>query len=125
VKLFQVQKTNIQVLFRTRGEHRPPHVHVENRAVPWEARIRFSFVEDGDFTVLDIDPVENQPSAATIRAVLKALSDRTDLLRRRWWDTFGTVALEGKWVRDLPRVHEKPQFEVLKRRLKGAAGSSG
>lgn len=96
MKLFQVPNTKIQVLFRTRGEHRPPHVHVQNREVPWEARIRFSFVEDGDFAVLDIDPEENEPSAAVIRAVLKALANQTDLLRRRWWETFATVALDGK-----------------------------
>jgi hypothetical protein len=100
-------------------------VHVENRAVPWEARIRFSFVEDGDLAVLDIDPEENEPSAAVIRAVLKALSDQADLLRRRWWDTFATVGLDGKWVRDLPRKEGKPQFEVLKGAQKGAARIKG
>ena len=57
--------------------------------------------------------------------MLKALSDHTDLLRRRWWDTFGTVALDGKWVRSLPRLNGKPQFEVLKRRQKGATRIKG
>jgi hypothetical protein len=95
------------------------------REGPWEARIRFSFVEDGDFAVLDIDPEENEPSAAVMRSVLRALADQTDLLRRRWWETFATVALDGKWVRDLPRQEGQPQFEVLDGAWKGAARIKG
>jgi hypothetical protein len=120
MKLFTVPRTAIRVIFRTRGEHRPPHVHVMNREVPWEAKVRFSFVEDHDFEVLEIDPEANEPSASTVRDVLAAISAEIVLLRRRWWETFGTTCLEGKWVRELPRAEEQPQFEVLKGWHKGA-----
>lgn len=89
--------------------------------MPWEASTRFSFVKDHDLAVLDIDPEGNEPSAATIRSVLKALADRTAHLRRAWWTTFGTVGLDGKWVRNLPKENGKPQFEILKRTQKDAA----
>jgi hypothetical protein len=96
-------------------------VHVGNYEVPLEARIRFSFVENGDFEVLDIDPERNEPSAALIRNVLRVLAGKIDFLRRRWCETFGTVCLDGKWVRELPRVEGEPQFEVLRRTQKNAS----
>lgn len=120
MKLLIVPGTDIHVVFRTRGEHRPPHVRVVNRQVPWEAKVRFSFVEDTDVAVLEVDPDRNWPSASTIRVVLAAIHADLAHVRQEWWKTFKTVCLEGKWVKQLPLVEGKPSFEVLKGHQKGA-----
>ena len=60
MKLFQVPRTGLYVELRTRDEHCPPHVHVENEAVPWEARLAFSFIGKA-VRLMDVDPIEEAP----------------------------------------------------------------
>jgi hypothetical protein len=73
VKLFQVPRTGLWVELRTRDEHCPPHVHVENEAVPWEARLAFSFI-DNAVRLMDVDPIEDAPSTRTIDRIKAAIA---------------------------------------------------
>jgi len=65
VKLFRVPRTGLYGELWMRDEHCPPHLHVENEEVPWEARLAFSFVGDV-VRVMDVDPIEDAPNTRTL-----------------------------------------------------------
>jgi hypothetical protein len=115
VKLFQVPQTGLHVELRTRDEHCPPHVHVENRAVPWEARLVFSFVSDL-VRLLDIDPIEDAPSTRTIDWIKTAIAANLSRCRAEWWAKVGTACLDNRWV----LVLRDGMVTILARREKGA-----
>lgn len=98
MKLFPVPKTGLIVELMLRDEHCPPHVYVENEALPWEARFVFSFVSD-TVSLLDLDPIEDAPAARTIDAIKAAISANLDKCGRTWWDKIGTCCLDRRWMR--------------------------
>jgi hypothetical protein len=115
VKLFQVPRTGLQAELRTRDEHCPPHLHVENEAVPWEARLAFSFVSDV-VRLMDIDPIEDAPSARTIDRIKAAIAMNLPRCRAEWWGKVGTCCLDNRWM----KVSQNGMVTVLARREKGA-----
>jgi hypothetical protein len=115
VKLFRVPRTGLHVELRTRDEHCPPHLHVENEEVPWEARLAFSFVSDV-VRLMDIDPIEDAPGTRTIDRIKAAIAANLPKCRAEWWAKVGTCCLDNRWV----RVSQDGTVTVLARREKGA-----
>jgi len=116
VKLFSIPRTGLHVELRTRDEHCPPHVHVENEEVPWEARLAFSFVSDV-IRLMDVDPIGDAPSTRAIDRIKVAISDNLPTCRAEWWMKVGTCCLDNRWV----RVSRDETLTVLTRREPGAA----
>jgi hypothetical protein len=115
VKLFRVPRTGLHVELRTRDEHCPPHLHVENEEVPWEARLAFSFVSDV-VRLMDIDPIEDAPGTRTIDRIKAAIAANLPKCRAEWWAKVGTCCIDNRWV----RVSPAGTVTVLARREKGA-----
>jgi hypothetical protein len=115
VKLFQVPRTGLYVELRTRDEHCPPHVHVENEEVPWEARLAFSFI-DNVVRLLDVDPIEDAPSTRTIDRIKAAIVSGLPKCRAEWWTRVGTCCVDNRWT----QVSRGGPVIVLVRREAGA-----
>ncbi len=98
VKLFPVPRSGLYVELRTRDEHCPPHVHVENEEVPWEAQFAFSFVDDA-VRLMDVDPVGDAPSTRTIDRIRVAIAVNLPTCRERWWRMASTCCLHNRWTR--------------------------
>ena len=97
MKLFQVPRTGLYVELRTRDEHCPPHVHVENEEVPWEARLAFSFI-DNAVRLMDVDPIEDAPNTRTIDRIKVAIAANLPQCRAEWWARVGTCCIDNRWV---------------------------
>ena len=98
MKLFSVPRTGLHVELRTRDEHCPPHVHVENEEVPWEARLAFSFVSDV-IRLMDVDPIGDAPGTRAIDRIKAAIVNNLPKCRAEWWMKVGTCCLDNRWVR--------------------------
>jgi hypothetical protein len=116
VKLFQVPRTGLHVELRTRDEHCPPHVHVENEAVPWEARLAFSFIGNA-VRLMDVDPIEDAPSTRTIDRIKAAIVGNLPKCRAEWWARVGTCCVDNRWT----QVSRDGTVTVLVKRAGGAA----
>ena len=116
MKLFQVPRTGLYVELRTRDEHCPPHVHVENEAVPWEARLAFSFI-GRTVRLMDVDPIEEAPSTRTIDRIKAAIVGNLPKCRAEWWARVGTCCVDNRWC----QVARDGTVTVLARRQAGAA----
>lgn len=101
MKLFPVPRSGLYVELRTRDEHCPPHVHVENEEVLWEARLAFSFVSD-EIRLMDVDPVEDAPTTRTIDRIKSAIAVNLPTCRAAWWAMAGTCCLDNRWSRLAP-----------------------
>ena len=97
MKLFQVPRTGLYVELRTRDEHCPPHVHVENEEVPWEARLAFSFIGNA-VRLMDVDPIEDAPSTRTIDRIKAAIASNLPKCRAEWWTRVGTCCVDNRWM---------------------------
>ncbi len=115
MKLFQVPRTGLYVELRTRDEHCPPHVHVENEEVPWEARLAFSFVSDA-IRLMDVDPIKDAPSTRTIDRIKAAIVSNLPRCRAAWWAKVGMCCLDNRWA----QISQDGTVTVLARREKGA-----
>lgn len=115
MKLFQVPRTGLYVELRTRDEHCPPHVHVENEEVPWEARLAFSFV-DNAVRLMDVDPIDDAPSTRTIDRIKAAIAANLPKCRTEWWARVGTCCIDNRWT----LVSGDGAVTVLARRETGA-----
>ena len=115
MKLFQVPRTGLYVELRTRDEHCPPHVHVENEEVPWEARLAFSFI-DNVVRLMDVDPIEDAPSTRTIDRIKAAIASGLPKCRAEWWARVGTCCVDNRWT----QVSRDGTVTVLVRREAGA-----
>lgn len=98
MKLFRVPKTGLFVELRTRDEHCPPHVHVEKEAVPWEARLAFSFVDD-TVRLMDVDSINGAPSTRMIDRIKAAIGANLARCRAEWWARVGTCCIDNRWSR--------------------------
>jgi hypothetical protein len=98
-----------------RDEHCPPHLHVENEEVPWEARLAFSFVGDV-IRVMDVDPIEDAPNTRTIDRIKAAIVNNLPKCRAEWWARVGTCCLDNRWI----RLSRDGTLTVLVRREVGA-----
>jgi hypothetical protein len=98
-----------------RDEHCPPHVHVESEAAGWEARFAFSLVSDA-VRLLDVDPIEEAPSAKTIDSIKAAIVANLVRCRAAWWDKIGTCCLDNRWVHIIGS-----EITVLAERERGAS----
>ena len=110
VKLLQVP--------RTRDEHCPPHVHVENEEVPWEARLAFSFIGNA-VRLMDVDPIEDAPSTRTIDRIKAGITSNLPRCRAEWWARVSTCCVDNRWI----RVSRDGTVTVLARREAGAVCS--
>jgi len=115
VKLFRVPRTGLYVELWMRDEHCPPHLHVENEEVPWEARLAFSFVGDV-IRVMDVDPIEDAPNTRTIDRIKAAIVNNLPKCRAEWWARVGTCCLDNRWI----RLSRDGTLTVLVRREVGA-----
>jgi hypothetical protein len=115
VKLFQVPRTGLYVALRTRDEHCPPHVHVENEEVPWEARLAFSFIGNV-VRLMDVDPIEDAPSMRTIDRIKAAIVTDLQKCRAEWWARVGTCCVDNRWT----QVSRDGTVAVLAKREAGA-----
>ena len=115
MKLFQVPRTGLYVELRTRDEHCPPHVHVENEEVPWEARLAFSFIGNA-VRLMDVDPIEDAPSTRTIDRIKAAIASNLPRCRTEWWARVSTCCVDNRWI----RVSRDGTVTVLARREVGA-----
>jgi len=115
VKLFQVPRTGLYVELRTRDEHCPPHVHVEDEEVPWEARLAFSFIGNA-VRLMDVDPIEDAPSTRTIDRIKAAIASNLPRCRTEWWTRVSTCCVDNRWI----RVSRNGTVTVLARREVGA-----
>ena len=110
----------MDVELRTRDEHCPPHVHVENEAARWEARLAFSFVGDL-IRLVDVDPIEAAPGMRAIDRIKSAIIDNLAKCRAEWWMKVGTCCLDNRWV----RLSRDGRLTALARREVGAAHIGG
>jgi hypothetical protein len=116
MKLFPVPRTGLFVELWTRDEHCPPHIHVENEAVPWEARLEFSFLTNA-VRLMDIDPIAGAPTARTIDRIKAAIAANLSRCRSEWWTRIGTCCLDNRWV----RIAHDGRIALLAGRETGAA----
>jgi len=110
-----VPRTGLYVELRTRDEHCPPHLHVENEAAPWEARLAFSFIGN-DVRLMDVDPIEDAPNARTVDRIKAAIAANLPKCRRAWWAMSGTCCIDNRWA----QVSRDGTVTVLARREAGA-----
>jgi hypothetical protein len=89
---------NIDVVVRTRGEHCPPDVHADCAAEGWDARFRFSFLDD-EVEHWDTRPKRRAPNLATLNRVGAVIFANLAACRRRWWETMRTTCLHNQPVR--------------------------
>ena len=115
MKLFRVPRTGLYVELRTRDEHCPPHVHVENEEVPWEARLAFSFI-DTVVRLMDVDPIEDAPTTRTIDRLKMAIANDLPKCRAEWWAKVGTCCVDNRWT----QVSQDGTVTVLTKREAGA-----
>jgi hypothetical protein len=114
VKLFQVPRTGLYVELRTRDEHCPPHVHVEDEEVPWEAPLAFSFIGNA-VRLMDVDPIEDAPSTRTIDRIKAAIASNLPRCGTEWWTRVSTCCVDNRWI----RVSRDGTVTVLARREVG------
>lgn len=114
----------ISVLLR--DEHCPPHVHV--RGAGWDARFRFSFLDDS-VELWDVDPERRRPPGAVLLGIRQALMQRHYLARARriWWEKIQTVCLENhSWDLEadevVPGLVIRPGVHVIARAWHDAVG---
>jgi hypothetical protein len=115
VKLFPVPKTDLVVELLLRNEHCPPHVHVENEKVPWEARFEFSFVSNA-VRLMDIDPIQDAPSIKTIDCIRAAITANLVKCRKEWWERIGDCCINNRWM----CLTEDGELAILGKRDKDA-----
>jgi hypothetical protein len=89
---------SVEIVVRTRDEHCPPHVHADCASEGWDARFRFSFLDDG-VSFWDARPRRNAPSQATINRVGGVVFANLAACRRRRWEARRTTCLENQHVR--------------------------
>jgi hypothetical protein len=116
VKLFPVPRTGLYVELLLRDEHCPPHIHVENEEVPWEARFSFCFVSN-NVRLMDVDPMGNAPSRRVIDRIMGAITANLPLCREAWWNNFHDCCLSNRWL----RKDAKDVVTLLTKRERGAA----
>lgn len=97
MRLFPVPRTGLHVELLLRDEHPPPHLHVEDEEVPWEARFGFSYVTD-TVRIMDIDPVEAKPSRKVLDRIRAAITANLARCREEWWNRIGTCGLDNRWM---------------------------
>lgn len=98
MRLFPVPRTALHVELLLRDEHPPPHLHVEDEEVPWEARFEFSYVTDA-VRIMDIDPVEAAPSRKVLDRIRAEIAANLARCRAEWWNRIGTCGLDSRRVR--------------------------
>ncbi|MHC8341143.1 DUF4160 domain-containing protein [Pseudomonas sp. HLT2-19-2] len=78
-----------------RGEHCPPHVHVD--AGTWSARFKFSFWHSG-VELWDVVPLSRRPPLAVLEGLRQTLRQSTYLRRARgiWWCKLKTACLDNQ-----------------------------
>ena len=103
MRLFPVPRTKLYVELLLRGEHPPPHLHVDDDEVPWAGRFEFSYVSDA-VRVMDIVPIEDAPSQRMLDRIRTAIGANLTKCREEWWNRIGTCGLDDRWI----------QFEVGK-----------
>jgi hypothetical protein len=69
------------------GDHCEPHVHCWDKAQSWEARIRFSFM-DNNITFWDFLSRMNNPSVSVINEIMKQLGTILRRCRVVWWQYY-------------------------------------
>jgi len=91
---------NVEIVVRTRGEHCPPHVHADCAADKWDARFRFSFLND-EVEYWDTRPRQRAPSLITLNRVGAAVFANLAACRSRWWETMRATCLPNQLVRPI------------------------
>jgi len=89
---------NVEIVVRSPGEHCPPHVHADCVAEGWDARFRFSYLDD-EVEYWDTRPKRRAPSRATLNRVGIAVFGNLATCRRRWWEVMRTTCLRNQPVR--------------------------
>jgi len=92
-----VPRTGLSVDLLLRGEHHPPHVHVEDAEAAWEARFEFSFLTN-IVRLIDVDPLANAPTTKAINRVRSAIIANLMICRLEWWEKIKGCCLDNKWV---------------------------
>lgn len=118
MKALWIEAANAKAFVRTR-DHPPPHVHVVNRADRWEARMGFSFLTS-QVWLMDVIPVVNSPTMATLNAVIRAVAGHVDRFRDDWWEVYGDTDLTNRWIRVEDQEVAVVVTELRRRRI-GAA----
>ena len=88
---------NIEVVVRTRNEHCPPHVHADCTQDGWDARFKFSFLDD-DVSFWDVRAKQKTPTVATLNQVGAAIYEELAVIRKRWWEVKATTCLDNAFV---------------------------
>ena len=102
--LFDIPDAVAEVVVRTR-DHCEPHVHVFCRAERWEAKVEFSFLDDGvRLRELDVARNGRDPGLAVVNMIKVAIRAERARCREEWWRVFETTCLENKWLTIDPKV---------------------
>ncbi|MBF0306116.1 MAG: hypothetical protein HQL41_10770 [Alphaproteobacteria bacterium] len=115
MKLFDVLGGAAKAVLRSRDEHCPPHVHVGHKGEGWEAKIRFSYVDDS-VSLMEVYPMRGRPSVATINAVMAEVRADLAICRSAWSAVVGDLDLVNRWF-DVPA---QGKVALLARRTKEA-----
>lgn len=112
--LFDVSDVAAEVVIRTR-DHCPPHVHALCRAEGWEAKITFSFLDDGvELRELVVARGGRDPGLAVVNLVARAIATERARCREEWWRIYQTTCLENKWLAG------GPAFSLATKKVAGA-----
>ena len=88
---------NIEVVVRTRNEHCPPHVHADCAQEGWDARFKFSYLDD-EISFWDIRAKRKVPTIYALNQVGTAIYEKLADIRIRWWEVKGTACLDNAFV---------------------------
>ncbi|WP_285409424.1 DUF4160 domain-containing protein [Pseudomonas sp. FR229a] len=93
MKICSYKGMSIRIMLR--GEHCPPHAHVDAGA--WNARIRFSFWHN-EVDLWDVVLLSRRPPLAVLNGLCLSLGQPAHLRRAHgiWWSGLQTVCLDNQ-----------------------------
>lgn len=91
-------KGGLEIWIRTRGEHPPPHVHVEHQAQGWEIKVEFSYIENQPLTYLVHHVGGKLASQAQLNGLAAEIMKSRRECRDAWWRHVADAGLKNKRV---------------------------
>lgn len=97
-RIMRYVKGGVEIWIRTRGEHPPPHVHIEHPGQRWEIKVEFSYIENQPSTYTVHHLGGSLPSKGVINALaFEIMKSRRDC-REVWWHHVADAGLKSKRV---------------------------
>lgn len=115
--VLSVTGTGVEVFVLTR-DHCPPHLHCENAADGWEAKLEFSYLNN-DVRLAQLYVSGKRPRVSTLNTVLAAVIGSIKRCRDEWWSIYGDTCLKNQRLASTPaglavapKRHKKSTVQV-------------